>query len=261
MTALTPFQYGVHAVRTLVVDGEPAFIANDLCAVLELTNPRQALAGLDADEKGVTTADTLGGAQQISYVTEAGMYSLVLRSRKPEAKAFKRWLTHEVLPAIRKTGAYSVQRELTEDEIIHRALTLSVAKVEALEAKVAEDAPKVAAWESIVSSAGSWSYNDAAKVLCESGQIEIGEKRLVKALVDWGYLYRDAKGRPHVYQRYIEQGLFVVKARTYRDLVSGEVRESAAPQVRLTGKGLGVVRSRLTDQPAFELLGIRVVTA
>lgn len=261
MTALTPFQYGAHAVRTLVVDGEPAFIANDLCAVLEIRNPRDAVAGLDPDEKGVATTDTLGGAQQISYVTEAGMYSLVLRSRKPEAKAFKRWLTHEVLPAIRKTGAYSVQRELTEDEIIHRALTLTVAKVEALEAKVAEDAPKVAAWESIVSSAGSWSYNDAAKVLCESGQIEIGEKRLVKALVDWGYLYRDAKGRPHVYQRYVEQGLFVVKARTYRDLVSGEVRESAAPQVRLTGKGLGVVRSRLTDQPAFELLGIRVVTA
>lgn len=261
MTTLTPFQYGATAVRTAVIDGEPHFVAADLCAVLEIGRQQDATRYLDADEKRGCLVDTPSGPQTMVVVTEAGMYSLVLRSRKPEAKAFKRWLTHEVLPAIRKTGAYSVQRELTEDEIIHQALTLTVAKVEALEAKVAEDAPKVAAWESIVSSAGSWSYNDAAKVLCESGQIEIGEKRLVKALVDWGYLYRDAKGRPHVYQRYIEQGLFVVKARTYRDLVSGEVRESAAPQVRLTGKGLGVVRSRLTDQPAFELLGIRVVTA
>ncbi|WP_140917566.1 phage antirepressor KilAC domain-containing protein [Mycobacterium tuberculosis] len=240
MTTLTPFQYGATAVRTAVIDGEPHFVAADLCAVLEIGRQQDATRYLDADEKRGCLVDTPSGPQTMVVVTEAGMYSLVLRSRKPEAKAFKRWLTHEVLPAIRKTGSYSVQRELTEDEIIHQALTLTVAKVEALEAKVAED---------------------AAKVLCESGQIEIGEKRLVKALVDWGYLYRDAKGRPHVYQRYIEQGLFVVKARTYRDLVSGEVRESAAPQVRLTGKGLGVVRSRLTNQPAFELLGIRVVTA
>lgn len=105
--------------------------------------------------------------------------------------------------------------------------------------------PKVAAWDSIVSSAGSWSYNDAAKVLCEDGEIEIGEKRLVRQLVDWGYFYRDHKGRPKVYQQYIKQGLFAVKARTYTDQHTGEVKESSAPQVRITGKGLGVIRERL----------------
>jgi phage anti-repressor protein len=119
---------------------------------------------------------------------------------------------------------------------------------EATKAVVAIMQPKVAAWDSIVSSAGSWSYNDAAKVLCEEGQIDIGEKRLVRALAEWGYLYRDHKGRPHVYQRFLEQGLFAVKARTYEDKVTGEIKESAAPQVRITGRGLGMIRTRLIEQ-------------
>lgn len=120
-----------------------------------------------------------------------------------------------------------------------------VARLNEQQAALEAAAPKVAAWESVVSSAGSWSYNDAAKVLCEEGVIEIGEKRLVNTLVKWGYLYRDAKGRPHVYQRHLERGLFVVKARTYRDHITGEVRESSAPQVRITGKGLDMLRTRL----------------
>lgn len=108
--------------------------------------------------------------------------------------------------------------------------------------------PKVAAWDSIVSSAGSWSYNDAAKVLCEEGQIQIGEKRLVNLLVDWGHLYRDHKGRPHVFQRHLEKGWFAVKARTYEDKQTGEIKESSAPQVRITGKGLDMIRHRLTNE-------------
>lgn len=105
--------------------------------------------------------------------------------------------------------------------------------------------PKAASWDSIVSSAGSWSYNDAAKVLHESERIDIGEKRLVAQLVTWGYLYRDHKGRPHAYQQYIEQGLFVAKARTYTDYKTGIEMASSAPQVRITGKGLDMIRTRL----------------
>lgn len=119
--------------------------------------------------------------------------------------------------------------------------------IEESKAQIAVLVPKAEAWDSIVSSAGSWSYNDAAKVLCESGEIQIGEKRLVNRLVAWGYLYRDHKRRPHTYQRYLEQGLFVVKARTYQDQVTGEIRESSAPQVRITGKGLHLIRKRLLE--------------
>lgn len=93
-------------VRVVDVDGEPWFVARDVCECLELGNPRTSIALLDEGEKGVHTMDTPGGAQEMSIVSEAGLYSLILRSRKPEAKAFKRWITHEVLPSIRKTGQY-----------------------------------------------------------------------------------------------------------------------------------------------------------
>lgn len=88
--------------------GEPRFIASDVCKILDIGNIAQAVARLDDDEKGITTVYTLGGSQDVLTVNESGLYSLVLTSRKKEAKAFKRWITHEVLPAIRKTGKYEV---------------------------------------------------------------------------------------------------------------------------------------------------------
>ena len=102
------------AVRVVDVNGEPWFVAKDVCECLELTNTSQTLSYLDDDEKGITTNDTPGGAQEMSIVSEAGLYSLILRSRKPEAKTFKRWITHEVLPAIRKHGGYLTPAKLEE---------------------------------------------------------------------------------------------------------------------------------------------------
>ena len=93
-------------VRIVEKGGEPWFVARDVCKVLEITKVDSAIRNLDADEKGAHTVSTPGGNQEMTIVSEAGLYSLILRSRKPEAKAFKRWVTHEVLPSIRKTGAY-----------------------------------------------------------------------------------------------------------------------------------------------------------
>ena len=93
-------------VRIIEKDGEPWFVAKDVCNVLELANPRSSMALLDEDERGVHSMDTPSAKQEMAIISEAGLYSLILRSRKPEAKAFKRWVTHEVLPSIRKTGAY-----------------------------------------------------------------------------------------------------------------------------------------------------------
>lgn len=93
-------------IRIVTKDGEPWFVARDVCKVLEITKVDSAIRNLDADEKGAHTVSTPGGNQEMTIVSEAGLYSLILRSRKPEAKAFKRWVTHEVLPSIRKTGAY-----------------------------------------------------------------------------------------------------------------------------------------------------------
>ena len=99
-------------VRTVMQDGEPWFVAADVCKALELGNTAQALSKLDDDEKGIISNDTPGGKQKMSTVNEPGLYSLVLGSRKPEAKNFKRWITHEVIPTIRKTGGYVKDSEV-----------------------------------------------------------------------------------------------------------------------------------------------------
>ncbi len=96
-----------HEVRIINLDGGPLFVAADICAVLNVGNPSQALSRLDDDEKGIISNDTLGGKQNMTVVNESGLYSLILSSRKPEAKRFKKWVTSEVLPAIRKTGSYN----------------------------------------------------------------------------------------------------------------------------------------------------------
>lgn len=102
------FRFSSQAVRVIVRDDEPWFVANDVCAALGLDNSRMATDRLDDDEKGVTSIDTLGGEQAMTVISESGLYSLVLASRKPEAKPFKKWVTSEVLPAIRKSGRYEV---------------------------------------------------------------------------------------------------------------------------------------------------------
>ena len=112
-------QFGT--IRTLSVDGEPWFVAADVCRALDIKNSRDAIARLDDDEKGVALTDTLGGKQEMSTVNESGLYALVLGSRKPEAKQFKRWITHEVIPAIRRTGAYSV-KPMSQLEIVRYSL-------------------------------------------------------------------------------------------------------------------------------------------
>ena len=103
------FNFDHLPVRTVNRDGEIWFIAADVCAALEIVSSRQAVGRLDDDEKGVCTVSTPGGRQEIMIVSESGLYSLILTSRKEEAKRFKRWITHEVLPAIRKTGGYGNQ--------------------------------------------------------------------------------------------------------------------------------------------------------
>lgn len=112
MTILQNFTYNNINVRTVLIEGEPWFVAKDLCKILGISNVSQALSRLTDDEKGICSNDTLGGKQEMAVVSESGMYALVLRSRKPEAEPFRKWVTAEVLPSIRKTGKYSVTPEV-----------------------------------------------------------------------------------------------------------------------------------------------------
>lgn len=116
-TPLSAFDFEGAPVRTIVRESQPWFVAADVCRVLEISNNRDAISSLDEDEKGVGNTDTLGGQQQMALISESGLYSLIFRSRKPQAKAFRRWVTGEVLPAIRRTGSYAPAQSALESRI------------------------------------------------------------------------------------------------------------------------------------------------
>ncbi|MFZ7311611.1 BRO-N domain-containing protein [Comamonas jiangduensis] len=117
MADITPFNFGIFTVRVIVQDNKQWFAAADVCTALAIRNHRDAVMHLDDDEKGVVSTDTLGGTQNISVVNESGLYALVLRSRKPEARKFAKWVTKEVLPSIRQTGGYGQQTQETTSRI------------------------------------------------------------------------------------------------------------------------------------------------
>lgn len=106
MSEIIPFDFDEQAVRVLMRDGAPWFVAADVCRVLEIGNSRDAVSRLDDDEKGVATTDTLGGAQKMTIISESGLYALIVTSRKAEARRFRKWVTGEVLPSIRRNGRY-----------------------------------------------------------------------------------------------------------------------------------------------------------
>lgn len=229
------------AMRVVDVNGEPWFVARDVCECLELGNPRTSIALLDEDEKGVHTMDTPGGAQEMSIVSEAGLYSLILRSRKPEAKVFKRWITHEVLPAIRKHGGYLTPAKLEEaltdpDTIIRLATNLKAEreKRQALEAQAAADRPKVVFAESIEVAKTSILVGEMAKLIKQATGCDMGQNRFFEWLRANGYLHKGGSARNMPTQRCIDAGWMEIKEGT-RIGSSGECHITRTPKV--TGKG------------------------
>lgn len=243
---IIPFKYNDTEVRTITIDGEPWFVAADLTNILGLTNPSVALSRLDEDERAKFN---LGRQGEANIVNEPGLYSLILASRKPEAKSFKRWVTHEVLPAIRKTGTYSTGQpaELTGPELMAAALIEANKTMQEQAARLLEAAPKVEAFEAFLSTNGDYSVGETAKVLARDHQIVTGEKRLFSLLVEWGWLYRDGKKRPLAYQAQIENGRLAMRARQWTDWATGETHP-ATPQVRVTAKGLEAIAARMKDE-------------
>jgi prophage antirepressor-like protein len=117
MNEITNYNYAGRDVRTVEKDGDTWWVLKDVCDVLEIANHRDTANRLDDDEKGVVQTDTLGGKQNATIINESGLYNVILRSDKPEAKTFKRWVTHEVLPQIRRTGAYRTEEPTIEQRI------------------------------------------------------------------------------------------------------------------------------------------------
>lgn len=229
MTDLIPFTYGDRPVRTVQIDGEPWFVAADVCAVLGIGRVNDATTGLDEDEKGAATIRTPGGDQQMATVNEPGLYSLILRSRKAEAKAFKRWITHEVLPALRNTGTYSVAK-LGRRELAQMVIEAEDRAV-AAEATVAELEPAAHSWEQLASAEGDYALREAAQILSRAG-IETGQNRLMASLRDFGWV--DRTGTP--YQKHVDQLLICLRAASYTHPYKDEPQLKY--QIRLTAKGI-----------------------
>lgn len=207
-------------IRTVSVDGEPWFVASDVCKALDISNPRDAVSRLDDDERNtVALTDGNRGNPNISIINEPGLYSLVLSSRKPGAKAFKRWITHDVIPAIRKTGGYLLGEEtMSDDELLSRALTVATEKLRLREERIKELSavnatltvdnqimkPKAEYFDELVSRNLLTNFRETAK------QLEIKEKDFVRFLIEKKYIYRDPKGKLMPYASR-NDGLFEVK--------------------------------------------------
>jgi anti-repressor protein len=217
------FDYQSKEIRvTLDEQGEPWWVAKDVCEILEIKNSRQAVSKLDDDEKGVILNDTLGGPQDMAIVNEPGLYRLIMQSRKKEAREFQRWIAHDVLPQIRRTGQYSALVPKTFSEALMLAGQLQ-AQVEEKEKQLAIAAPKVREHDLFMDGSNYKTMNAVAKAL------GTGRTRLFKLLRDKGVL--TAKNLP--YQRYLELGYFVLKE---RPITMGEANINYS-QVFVTAKG------------------------
>lgn len=203
------------AVRAVTLEGEPWFVAADVCRALGLGNSSMAVSKLDEDEKGISLIDTLGGEQKLGIVNESGLYALVLSSRKPEAKAFKRWITHEVIPSIRKNGGYIAGQEtMDDDQLLANALLVAQRKIaernkqlEAANAKIQADAPKVLFAETVQKAEGDILVRQLAKLMVQRGY-DTGERRLYDLLRRDGFVIKaNAKDQNAPTQRSVDMGL------------------------------------------------------
>lgn len=234
------FTFEEREVRVVDRDGAPWWVAKDVCEVLGLDIASGA-RGLEDDEKALQIMQTLGGSQEMTIISEAGLYSLILRSRKPEAKRFKRWVTHDVLPAIRTTGAYvlpgseAVMKALTNPDNIMAMLgnwKKDRDRRLELEEKAREDEPKVFFAETYRASKGLVSMGTMAKILNQRGA-NMGQNRFFKWCVERRLLMR--KGRDYLpTQRAMDLKIFEIK-HGGKVFGSGETRTFCT--VYVTGKG------------------------
>lgn len=226
-------------IRALAENGEPWFVAKDVCDALGID--KTAASRLDGDEKGLRLTQTHGGEQQVLFVNEPGFYRLVMKSRKPEAKAFQRWVTHEVLPAIRRDGGYMAAKpDETPEETMARALRIAdetmrrqKERIESLSSANAEMRPKALFADAVAASESTCLVGELAKMLRQNG-VEIGQNRLFDWLRERGYLGKGGSNRNVPTQASMDMGLFRIKetAVTHSD---GRVTINRTPKV--TGKG------------------------
>lgn len=228
-------------VRTRMIDGKAWFVARDICYILGISNYRDALTKLDDDERESVKVDTLGGPQAVNAVNESGLYSLIMRSNKPNAKKFRKWVTSEVLPSIRANGMYAVEELLDNPDVllatVKRLKEEREKRVEA-ERKIAENKPKVAFAEAMEHCDAPVLIRDWIKAISDESST-IGQNRAFQWLRDKGYLMAD--NRP--YQRYIDYGWFTVRE------ILVNTSKGSVPKftTKITGSGQVALTDRIKE--------------
>lgn len=252
------FDFKGAALRTLTDEnGEPWFVAKDVCDILELNNITEALRPLDDDEKTNFRNSEVAqnGGRAPIIISEPGLYKLIMRSRKPEAKEFQRWVTHEVLPQIRKTGGYIPTSDADDDMTIlakavmigQRTMEEQKRRIAAQDTQIKELEPKARFADAVAASDGTCLIGELAKMLRQNG-MDIGQNRLFRLLQADGYLGKSGSNRNVPTQRAMDLGLFRIK-RPPSPMRMGTPRSAALRRSRARGSaisstGTGVALSR-----------------
>lgn len=235
MNEVQLFNFESHEVRSLLLNNEPWFVGKDVAEALGYSKARNAIAThIDSeDKKDAPIQGTLGGVQEMTVINESGLYSLVLSSKLPSAKKFKRWVTSEVLPALRKTGQYQV-KELSGQELMAKALIEAQSVLAAKDKVIEEMKPKALFADAVATSHTSILVGELAKILKQNG-IDMGQKRLFAWLREKGYLIkRQGTDYNMPTQKAMDLGLFEIKEGSY---VNGSGVNITTKTPKVTGKG------------------------
>lgn len=243
-------------VRTVVIDGEPWFVGKDVCETFGDTHYRRSIANIDDDDKGVTQIDTAGGKQGMTVINESGLYTLLFQMQPQKAngvpqnaqrieervqklKRFKHWVTHDVLPSIRKTGSYGIQKQdsYAIADPVERAKRWIEEQEEkkALESKISELAPKAKLCDDILDAKLLVNFRDAAK------EIGISQSQFTGWLKENGYVYSTSSGELRPMEQYMESGLF--KMQPYQNPYSGY----KGSRTLITGRGLAAFKTLIDN--------------
>ena len=235
-------------IRTMNKDGEPWFVGKDVADALGYGKGKSlnnaVSRHVDDDDKGVTEMMTPGGRQNFVIINESGLYSLILSSKLPTAKQFKRWVTSEVLPSIRKTGGYIAgQENLSDSELMAKALLVAQRTIEERNKQIETMKPKALFADAVSGSDTSILVRDLAKLLKQNG-VDIGEKRLYKKLRDDGYLIKIGESKNSPTQKAMEMKLFEIKESVI--IVDGKSR--VVKTTKVTGKGQTYFINRFLEE-------------
>lgn len=241
MNAMTVFRderFG--EVRTATINGEPWFVGKDVAEMLGYQNgSRDINRHVDEEDRNMITVNDGRQNRDVIVINESGLYSLILSSKLPQAKEFKRWVTSVILPALRRTGSYIAGEErMDEDELIaqgylalQRKLAARTAELGRANEVIAELAPKAAYYDAVAGSEGDKSFRETAKTF------GVPEKKFIAFLIDHGYVYRDARGTLTPYADHMKRGQFTVREIVY----NGAETIRTSSQTRITPKGRQVI--------------------